>query len=503
MGWAACAFAPFEAWGEFADFAALAGFGASAERGDFAATCRGRRVVAGGFAGFVTPFMRILGGAIMSGPKPQRTCVNAAVAPALDWGRLVRPGDRLACSHMTAEPAALLHSLGDWLAAQAAGDRPPLAVFLGVPFSEAATSLPANVEVTTFGGIGAASKLARSRALRYSLSHYGQCEDAFTSGALQCDVALVSLARSATGRLTLGASHGFILAAARSARLVVAEINGMAPAMAGAPWPDDIPIHAAAEVSYPLPIAPELRAGPAEDQIASHIASIVRDGACLQVGIGALPAAVLARLKDHRFLGLHSGMLTPALWTLMRSGAMDNSRKPIDTGIAIAGCAYGDAALYSAVHDDPSVQLREPGYTHAQRVIASLDDLVAINSGLEVDLLGQVNAEAVPAADGRWRYIGGVGGLADFMRGAKLARRGTGIVALPARQPDGRPRIVARLAGPATVSAADADVLVTEHGVARLRDVPLDERVRRIVAVADPADREGLAQAARAMGLAA
>jgi acyl-CoA hydrolase len=349
--------------------------------------------------------------------------------------------------------------------------------------------------------MGTAGRLARAHLTQVSLSHYRLCGDAFRRGAAAADVVLVSLARSSSGALMLGASQGYIVEAAHRARIVVAEINAQAPAVPGAPWPADIPISAAVEVSYALACAPATRSSRTELAIAAHVAPLIADGACLQVGIGSLPPAVLAELKHHRALGLHSGMLTPALWQLVDAGVIDNSRKTIDTGLSTAGCAYGDPALYAAVHEHALLRLREPGYTHGPDVISRIHDFVAVNSAIEVDLLGQANAETVPAADGRWRYVGGVGGLNDFVRGARMAPGGRSVIALPSRLAGGQPRVVARLGGPATLAASDADVVVTEHGVAHLRDASLAQRARRMIAIADPADRDGLTLSARSMGL--
>ncbi|MBU2407813.1 MAG: 4-hydroxybutyrate CoA-transferase, partial [Gammaproteobacteria bacterium] len=356
---------------------------------------------------------------------------------ALDWRAWLRPGDRIACSHMSAEPAALLRSLAERLPYPE-----PFDIFLGAPFGDAAAAMPPQVRLTTLGGMGTAGAMGRKRRLRISNAPYSRGGRLFSEGIESCDVALVSLARAPDGRLMLGASHGFIIEAARRARCVVAEVNARAPAIAGATWPDDLPIHAMTEVDEPLPASPDGRIAPADAHIAQRIAGLVEDGACLQVGIGALASAVLGDLRQHRGLGVHSGMWSPAMRALVECGAIDNSRKPIDTGVSVIGCAYGDAALYAAADGDPALCLRPPDYTHEASVLARLDHLAAINSALEVDLLGQANAEAVLAADGSWRQVGAVGGLNDFVRGARQARGGKAVVALHARAGNGTPRIV-------------------------------------------------------------
>lgn len=430
---------------------------------------------------------------------------NPTSLDAIDWTRLVAPGSAVVCSQMTAEPNALMRSLA--AANPHDGD---FSVFLGVPFAKTAASFAPATRLTTFGAIGGAGALAAKRPVRMLSTAYGAIGRLFSEGRERADVLLVGLARDSQGRLVLGASHGYVLDAARRCETVVAEVNAQAPAVRGAPWPDDLPIDVLVEVDEPLSVAPSVAATPVELAIAAHVAERVPDGACLQLGIGGMPSAVVAALHTHRGLGIHSGMYTPGLHRLVDRGAVDNTRKAIDPGASVTGCIYGDAALYRAVRDLSSLALRGPTHTHAADVIARLDRFTAINGAIEVDLLGQVNAETVRLDDGRLRYVGGVGGLNDFIRASRHARGGQAIVALPSRQalkPDaeGRvrfvPRIVPLLSGPATVAASDADLVVTEEGVADLRETSIDERARRLIAIAHPDDRDALRAAARGLGL--
>jgi acyl-CoA hydrolase len=396
---------------------------------------------------------------------------------------------------MSAEPVALLQSL-----AQAALPQ-PMHLMLGVPFSDAAGALPESCEITTYGGMGSAVQLAQHRSLHLSPLHYSRSARVYEQGLWACDVALVSLARGPDGRLHLGASHGPALAAARRARHVIAEVNVQAPCVPGALWPADLPITVSMEADHVLAPLREPVPTEAEQRIARHVAELVPDGACLQVGIGTLPSATLTALASHRHLGVHSGALSDSLQALVDTGAVDHSRKTVDRGVAVIGSVVGTDALYRATHLNPRVCLREPDYTHDAAVIASIDHFFSLNSAVEVDLLGNVNAQAVAGQDGRWRHVGGVGGLPDFARAAPLSRNGQAVIALASRTPGRKPRIVARLNGPCTIAASDADLIVTEYGVARLRDASFDERVQRMLRVAHPEDRESLATAARDLGL--
>lgn len=419
------------------------------------------------------------------------------MAAELDWHRWLRPGDRIACSHMSSEPSTLLAALARH------GPGFDLHLMLGVPFSGDIAAAPPDYRITTYGGMGSAAAIAARRAgVEISTLPYGRSAEVYASGSWPCDVALVSLARAPDGRLYLGASHGPALAAARRARCVIAEINAGAPCVEGGEWPHDLRIDVAVEVDH----APAPHAGgepsAIEHAIARHVAGRVRDGACLQVGIGSLPSALLAALASHRHLGIHTGTMGDALLALWERGAVDHSRKRLDPGRAVVGAVHGSPALYSHAHLNPLLQLREPAYTHSASVVAAQPDFVALNSALEVSLLGEVNAETVAEADGRWRHVGGVGGLPEFVRAAVEAPRGQSVIALASRTPRGRPRVVARLSGPATLAATDADLVVTEHGVACLRHASVAQRVRQMIAIAHPEDRDTLQSQARTLGLA-
>ena len=195
--------------------------------------------------------------------------------------------------------------------------------------------------------------------------------------------------------------------------------------------------------------------------------------------------------------------MTDAMLDLIQHGVIDHSRKPVGCRHAMVGSLYGSAALYDFAHLNGQVELRAPSNTHHSQTIAGVNNFVAINSAIEVDLTGRVNAETVRAKDGSLRYVGGLGGLNDMVQGAFLSPGGRAIMALPSRTeqgPAGRPRIVAKLSGPVTVESEYADLVVTEHGVAQLKGRTASERVKQMLAIADPQDREQLAAQASALG---
>ena len=235
------------------------------------------------------------------------------------------------------------------------------------------------------------------------------------------------------------------------------------------------------------PLEIPLRPGDEIDRkIAMTVAGLIEDGATIQIGIGALPATILGALGNHRHLGIHSGSLFDPVVDLMRSGAVDNSRKTIDRGVSVAGCLLGTRKLFAFADRNERISMRAIAHTHDIAVIGSLDKFTALNSAVEVDLTGQINAETA----GR-KYLGAVGGAVDFLRGAHRSRGGLPIVALQSRA-SGKAKIVTNLSGPVSTSRADAGLIVTEYGAADLRGQSLRERIKRMIAIAHPDDRADL-----------
>jgi acyl-CoA hydrolase len=226
--------------------------------------------------------------------------------------------------------------------------------------------------------------------------------------------------------------------------------------------------------------------------IARSVADYIEDGAVLQVGIGAVPDAILRLLHDRRDLGVHSGMLGDAIVDLVEAGVVTNRLKPIDQGVSVTTALIGTKRLYQFAHENAQIALRSSPYTHDAGVLARLPKLVTINSAVEVDLMSQVNAEQSGA-----QYLGGTGGQVDFVRAGARSRGGHAIIALPATAKGGEvSRIAVNLSGPVTTARSDVDVIVTEFGAAELKGQTLAERARRLIAIAHPNFRESLDRAA-------
>ena len=247
------------------------------------------------------------------------------------------------------------------------------------------------------------------------------------------------------------------------------------------------------DVDEPLVEYPPPAVGEIERAIGRHVAERVPDGATVQVGVGAIPQAVLEALAGHRELALHS-LLVDASVALVERGVVTNSRKRFHRGRMDIAEAMGTRRLFDFLHENPKVNMESSAFVHDPDVVAQLDRFVAINSALEVDLTGQVTAESLGS-----RQVAGIGGQFDFVLGASRSRGGGSFIALPSTGRDGQvSRIVAHLGAGAAVTSPRylADWVVTEHGAARLRGLGEKNRATALIAVAHPRFREELERTA-------
>lgn len=301
---------------------------------------------------------------------------------------------------------------------------------------------------------------------------------------VEVDLAIAQVsAPDADGNCSLGPSLDFHPAVWAKARRRVLHVNPRLPRTRGS-W--TIPFASADAVFEADSALVSFDAGGSSETIERHaalVAGLVRDGDTLEFGVGKLPGAILASLRGHRDLRIWSGMVTPQVAALVDAGAIA-AEGAIDAGVAL-----GDATFYERLGHDRAFHFRPVSETHDVRRIAAIDNFCAINSAVEVDLFGQVNADSLNG-----KLMAGVGGLPAFVAGAQLSNGGRSIVALPAATDDGRfTRIVGSFdRGLVALPRHCADYVVTEHGVAALRGLSIHERARALIAVAAPAFRESL-----------
>ena len=325
----------------------------------------------------------------------------------------------------------------------------------------------------------------------YTPVHLSEIEQLFESGAMPIDVALIEVSPpDPHGFCGFGVGVDTTLTAARCARHVVAQVNDFMPRTYGDSFIHVSDIDAVVESSRPLcelkkPVVTDMHVA-----IARNVAGLIEDGAVLQTGIGGIPDAVLPFLSDRRDLGIHSELVSDGVIDLIEQGVITGARKNFKPRKIIVGFALGTRRLFEFVDNNPSFEFHPTAYTNDPVLIARNDNMVAINSALQVDLTGQVCSDSIGT-----QFYSGIGGQVDFLRGASRSRNGKAIIALPATAKNGSlSRIVPILTPGAGVVTSRGLVryVVTEHGVAYLHGKTMRERAQALIQIADPKFRRGL-----------
>ncbi|HEY3356525.1 MAG TPA: acetyl-CoA hydrolase/transferase C-terminal domain-containing protein [Polyangia bacterium] len=313
---------------------------------------------------------------------------------------------------------------------------------------------------------------------------------------LPLDVALVHVSPpDEHGFCSFGTSINVTKPAAEAAKVVVAQVNANMPRSMGDSFIHVSKLDHVVEVADMLP---ELRPEPAGElyqTIAAHIAALIPDGATLQMGIGAIPDAVLPYLREKRDLGVHTEMFADGLMELLEEGVINNAKKTLHRGKVVASFFMGTRKLYDYVDNNPFFEFHPSHYTNDPFIIAQNDSMIAINSAIEVDLTGQVCADSMG-----YDIYSGIGGQVDFIRGAARSKGGKPIIALPSTaKGDAMTRIVPCLKPGAGVVTSRGDVhyVVTEYGVAYLHGKSIPQRVRALIDISHPKFREELSRVAR------
>jgi 4-hydroxybutyrate CoA-transferase len=330
--------------------------------------------------------------------------------------------------------------------------------------------------------------------------HLHEMPRLFRRGAIPLDCALVVVSPpDEHGFCSFGIEVGVTKPAALSAGVIVAEVNRKMPRTLGDSFIHVSKIHSFVEVDRDLD---EFRPDPpteVEKKIGAHVAGLIADGSCLQLGLGSIPNAVLEYLGDRRDLGIHTEMFTEALPELVGNGVVTGELKTFHPGKVVAGFIMGTRDVYDFAHDNALIEFHPTDYVNHPGNIAKNDNMVAVNSAIQVDLTGQVCSDSIGE-----KIYSGFGGQADFMRGAALAKGGLPIIALPSVTTDGLlSRIVPNLDQGAgvVITRADVHVVVTEFGIAHMLGRNVRQRAEALIVISHPSFQETLLEAAHRRGL--
>lgn len=410
--------------------------------------------------------------------------VNAAEAV-----RAIKSGDRIAIGHACGEPIALTAALAEYMSELKDVETVHM-IGMGASLHCTPAARGHIRHNSIFVGGSERKAIAEGRA-DYTPRYFSRIPSLFTDGSLPLDVALVQVsAPDKHGYVSFGVSVDYSLTAAKTAKIAVAQVNRFMPRCHGDCFMHLSEFDYIVEEDIPLIELYPSQLGETEKAIGLHCARLIEDGDTLQLGIGALPDAVLASLTDKKDLGIHSEMFSDGVVDLVEAGVITNARKTLHPGKMLATFLMGTRRLYDFVDDNPAVMMVSADYTNDPYVIAKNDRLVSINSCVQVDLTGQVCSESVGLTQ-----ISAVGGQVDFVRGAAMSRGGKSIIAMQSTAQGGKTsKIVPFLSEGAAITTNRNDVMyiVTEFGAVNLQGKSLRQRAQALIEIAHPNFQNGL-----------
>jgi 4-hydroxybutyrate CoA-transferase len=419
------------------------------------------------------------------------------IMTAAEAVKQVKDGDRVVVGHACGEPPTLVEAL---VARSPELKRVEIVHMVAMgPAKYAQSGMEGSFRHNSlFVGASTRKAVSEGRAL-HTPCFFSEIPRLFSWRILPVDVTLMQVTPpDAEGFCSLGVSVDYTLAASRSDRVTIAQMNKHMPRTHGAKIHLD-EIDCIVEKDEPLIELKPPVIGDLEKAIGENVAKLIEDGSTLQMGIGAIPDAVLLFLKGKKDLGVHTEMFSDGVVALAEAGVVTNKKKTINTGKFVATFLMGTRKLYDFVNGNPDVVMQPVDYTNDPNIIGQHEKMVSINAALQVDFMGQVNAEMI----GRNQFSG-VGGQVDFVRGASRSKGGKSIIALPSTAAKGTvSRIACALDAGAAVTTSRNDVhyIVTEYGAAELRGKSIRERAKALIAIAHPDFREKLTAQAKEQGL--
>jgi acyl-CoA hydrolase len=408
----------------------------------------------------------------------------------INWADYLKSGNRIFIGSNAAVPNALI----DDLIANSQGFHDIEAVHM-LTLSENVWAKPEHkdlfkVNSLFIGGKNIREAIAEGRG-DYTPCFISDVPHLFNENVLPLDVALIMVSPPGEyGYCSLGVSVDIVSAALKSAKYVIAQINPKMPRTNGHSFVHVNQIHAAINIEQDIPeiIMPAMDRR--TEQIGQYVAMLVENGATLQIGIGKIPEAVLTYLGNHKDLGVHSEMISDGLIDLMLKGVINNRKKNYHRGKSVATFCIGSQKVYDYVDGNPHIEFYPSEHINSPVKIAKNDNMVSINSAIEIDLTGQVVSDSIG-----YQFYSGIGGQVDFVRGASLSKGGKPIIAIPSTTKDGKiSRIVAHITegGGVVTSRGHVSYVVTEFGIASLRGKSIRERALELIRIAHPKFREQL-----------
>lgn len=341
---------------------------------------------------------------------------------------------------------------------------------------------------------GNSRRAVKENRADYTPCFFNEVPSLFREGHLSVDCALIQVSEpNEEGYCSFGLSTDYTKSAAECALITIAEMNSQMPVVYGDNFIHVDDIDYIVKADYPLHQLQPPAIGEIERSIGENCAKLIEDGSTLQLGIGAIPDAVLMFLKDKKDLGIHTEMFSDGILDLVEKGVINNSKKTLHPGKMISTFLMGTQKLYDFVHENPMVELYPVDYVNNPAIIMQNDQLVSINSCIQVDLMGQVASESIGL-----HQFSGVGGQVDYVRGASMSKGGKSIIAIPSTASKGTvSRIVPLLTEGSAVTTSRNDVhyIVTEYGVANLKGRTLKQRAKLLIDIAHPKFRPTLRQA--------
>lgn len=417
---------------------------------------------------------------------------DKVVSPEEAIRRVVKPGDIIGGAMTCGFPQVLPEAIVN-LAEELSG----ITIMHGIVVGNAphyAPHLSKHIKLRNIFVFDATREAVKEGRAEYVPMYFYEMPECWRNGIWKTDVSMVQVSPpDVDGYMSLGITVGYTPAMMEVSRAVLAEVNPNMPRTHGETLIHISQVDYLVEGDRPVPTIPRSQPDEVSQAIGRHVAELVEDGSTLQIGIGAIPDAVLNCLTEHKDLGLHTEMFSDGALDLLKKGVITNARKSYMPYKSVVTFLLGSEELYEYVRENPSVVLLPVEKVTHPVVIAQNDKMVAINSALQVDLYGQVNAETIGTLQ-----FSGVGGQVDFVRGATLSKGGKSVIALPSTAANGTvSRIVPYLdyGSVVTTSRCDVHYVATEYGVVNLKGKSVRERAEALVSIAHPKFRDELAKA--------